>query len=68
MKPKIETGIPLPETFQPYRIMDDMKVGQSILFGKGTQPNVRFAARLRFGKAGYAVRTIKEGVRVWRLK
>jgi hypothetical protein len=68
--PKIEDGIPIPpkKGHGSFEILDKMKRGQSVLFPDGTQPLVRAAASRRFGKGCYAIRTVKGGVRCWRLK
>lgn len=66
---KIESGVPLPpKRGDDYAILKKMKRGQSILFPAGTQPLVRAAAARIFGKGGYAIRTMKDGARLWRMK
>lgn len=68
-KYKIEDDVPLPLAHaHRYAFLHEMKPGQSVLFGKGMQGAARIAARLAFGRGAYAVRTMKDGVRVWRLK
>lgn len=69
---KIERNVPIPQarTRAGYQSqLRQMKPGDSVLFpltDKAT--TVRKRASQAFGSGKYAVRTMPDGVRVWRLK
>ncbi len=66
---KIDSCIPVPQKLaERYTFLASLKIGQSVLFQKGEQPRVRRIARIHIGKGCYTIRTLKEGVRVWRTK